>query len=263
MSSRAESTGTPTASTWASGRSTSCWIRSMSWIIRSSTTSTSVPRGVNGARRWDSMNSGCAQNVGQRQDRGVEALQMPDLEDPPARAREVDQRAGLGEAGRDRLLDQDVQAGLQQPARDRAMLPGRHRDARGLDPSLELGEIAQRRDAEAAPPAAAPARARGRPPPPARPRRAPHISRHDSGRNGHSRRPRCGPGSSSVRGAPRLVWADKAIFPESAARPSFPAASPHATQAYCASRPSTLPAAIGYRAGAIVGYYLPGRGREG
>ena len=41
----------------AAGR-TSSWIRSMSWIIRSSTTSTSVPRGWNGAMRCDSMNSG-------------------------------------------------------------------------------------------------------------------------------------------------------------------------------------------------------------
>ncbi len=52
------STGTPTASTVSTGRPASPRTRSMSWIIRSSTTATSVPRGLKGARRCDSMKRG-------------------------------------------------------------------------------------------------------------------------------------------------------------------------------------------------------------
>ena len=94
------------------------------------------------------MNSGCAQHVGERHDGGVEALEMADLEDPAAGPGERDQGVGLVERGGDRLFDQDVQPDLEQAAGDDEMLPGRHRDARGLDPARQEGDVAQRLGAE-------------------------------------------------------------------------------------------------------------------
>ena len=51
-------TGVPTASMLDSGARTMLCTMSMSWIIRSSTTFTSVPRSRNGASRWHSMKRG-------------------------------------------------------------------------------------------------------------------------------------------------------------------------------------------------------------
>ena len=51
-------TGTPIASMRVGSSPTSRWIRSRSWIIRSRTTSTSVPRPGNGPRLWASTNRG-------------------------------------------------------------------------------------------------------------------------------------------------------------------------------------------------------------
>ena len=61
MSTNGVSTGTPTARTdRATCPPTSVSTRSMSWIIRSSTTATSDPRGLNGASRSLSMNRGAS-----------------------------------------------------------------------------------------------------------------------------------------------------------------------------------------------------------
>ena len=87
---------------------------------------------------------GLAQHVGQRQDRGVEALEMADLKHDAARVRERDQRVRLLERRRDRFFEQDMQAGIEKLARDREMRPRRHHDARGLDPARELADVAQR-----------------------------------------------------------------------------------------------------------------------
>ncbi len=57
-----------------------CRTRSRSWIIRSSTTATSVPRGWNGARRWLSRYSGWSQQRLRRAERAVEALDVPHLQ---------------------------------------------------------------------------------------------------------------------------------------------------------------------------------------
>src|SRR5437762_970461 len=59
MSSVGVSTGTPTAEMSRAPAPTSVSSRSMSWIMRSSTTATSDPRGLNGASLSLSMNRGC------------------------------------------------------------------------------------------------------------------------------------------------------------------------------------------------------------
>ena len=51
MSTEGVSTGTPTASTERSAEGTMVRMTSKSWIMRSETTSTSVPRSVKGASR--------------------------------------------------------------------------------------------------------------------------------------------------------------------------------------------------------------------
>ena len=58
MSMVSDSTEMPLAEIDSISRSTRCRIRSISWIIRSSTTLTSVARAVNGASRVDSMKRG-------------------------------------------------------------------------------------------------------------------------------------------------------------------------------------------------------------
>ncbi len=58
MSSFPDSTATPTADTLVGGSPTASSTRSMSWIIRSNTTSMSSERGWNKASRWASMNLG-------------------------------------------------------------------------------------------------------------------------------------------------------------------------------------------------------------
>ena len=61
---------------------------SMSWIMRSSTTFTSVPRSRYGASRWHSMKRGVLRYGSAARIAAIEALQVPDLQDQPvARAR--------------------------------------------------------------------------------------------------------------------------------------------------------------------------------
>ena len=60
MSTNGVSTGTPTAATELTRPPTNVRTRSMSWIIRSSTTATSAPRGLNGASRSLSMKRGAS-----------------------------------------------------------------------------------------------------------------------------------------------------------------------------------------------------------
>ena len=52
----------------------------MSWIIRSSTTLTSVPRCLNGARRCDSTKRGFLQLANGGDDRRIETLEMAYLQ---------------------------------------------------------------------------------------------------------------------------------------------------------------------------------------
>ncbi|PYP79598.1 MAG: hypothetical protein DMD35_07695 [Gemmatimonadetes bacterium] len=60
MSTNGVRTGTPTALTVAGCPPTRVCTRSMSWIMRSSTTATSDPRGLNNARRSLSMKRGAS-----------------------------------------------------------------------------------------------------------------------------------------------------------------------------------------------------------
>ena len=119
MSISSVNTGAPIASIDAIGERTMCSIRSMSWIMRSSTTLTSVPRGLNGASRFDSMKRGRGQLVRDGEDHGVEPLQVADLQHEPLARGERDQLARLVGRRRDRLLDQHVGAGGEEVAGDR------------------------------------------------------------------------------------------------------------------------------------------------
>ena len=67
-----------------------------SWIIRSRTTSTSRPRGVNTPSRCASMKSGARHRAERRVDRRVVPLDVADREDAAAAARERDELVGLG-----------------------------------------------------------------------------------------------------------------------------------------------------------------------
>ena len=84
MSSCALATGAPTASTLSIGLSTSDSTRSRSWIIRSRITDTSVPRGLNGAMRTQSIYSGRLHAGADGLVLGRVAQQMADLQHPAA-----------------------------------------------------------------------------------------------------------------------------------------------------------------------------------
>ena len=77
MSISSVNTGAPIASIEAIGERTMCSIRSMSWIMRSSTTETSVPRGLNGASRFDSMKRGLDNSLATARITGLKRSRWP------------------------------------------------------------------------------------------------------------------------------------------------------------------------------------------
>ena len=91
----------------------------MSWIIKSSTTATSAPRGLNGASRSLSMNSGVIEIRQRRADGAIESLDVPRLHQRAGAPRRLEQLVGLVDRRRDRLLDQHV------PPRSSAAWPPR------------------------------------------------------------------------------------------------------------------------------------------
>ena len=78
----------------------------------------------------------------------VIALDMPTLQHEPPLAGERDQLVGLGERGRNRLLDQQVQAVLQAIARDGVVPVGGDGDHRRLCFAEYRAVIAERRSAK-------------------------------------------------------------------------------------------------------------------
>ena len=116
----------------------------MSWIIRSSTTLTSVPRSLNGASRCDSMKRGVPSVPAEREDRGIEALEVADLQDAAAARGDCDQRARLPGRLGDRLLDQHVHAALEAILRDREVQRRRRGDADRIDLAEQLAVIGDR-----------------------------------------------------------------------------------------------------------------------
>src|SRR5262249_21932776 len=148
MSTDGVSTGTPTASIARTGDGTMLRIRSRSWIMRSSTTSTSVPRSPNVGEPLALDEAGLRQPAAECPHRGVEALEVPHLQDAPTPHRQLEQRLAVLDRRRERLLDQDVDACLEKVARHGVMLRRRHRDARAIDAALEGVMVGERRHAE-------------------------------------------------------------------------------------------------------------------
>jgi hypothetical protein len=66
----------------------------------------------------------------------IESLKMAGLQDARFFFGFADQVVGLVEAGRERLFNEEIEAGLKQRGRDRVMLHGGHRDAGGVDVKL-------------------------------------------------------------------------------------------------------------------------------
>ena len=108
--------GTPTAATSTTRSGMSVRIKSMSWIMRSSTTATSAPRGVNGASRSLSMNRGRSTSGRAAPDGAVEPLDVTGLQQYASRTRGRDQLVGFGDRGGERLLDEHVAAAGQSRA---------------------------------------------------------------------------------------------------------------------------------------------------
>ncbi len=78
------------------------------------------------------------------EDRGVEALEVPDLQDALHACGERDQLARLGRGLGDRLLDQHVGAGLEEVAGDGEVRRRGRDDAHRIDLAEQLAVIGQR-----------------------------------------------------------------------------------------------------------------------
>ena len=89
-------------------------MRSMSWIIRSSTTFTSVPRCLKRREpsRLDETRYG--QRGLQGLNRGVESLEMPDLQNALGAARMVDETLAFQHRHRHGLFNQHMRARIQK-----------------------------------------------------------------------------------------------------------------------------------------------------
>ena len=89
-----------------------------------------------------------ADDAVERADRRVEALEMADLQHAPAADGELEQRLALVHRRGERLLDQHVDPGVEQVARDGVVQLGRDGDARAVDPAGERAVIGDGLDAE-------------------------------------------------------------------------------------------------------------------
>ena len=101
-------------------------------------------RGLNRFMRWISKKRGRVRAAFQLDDRGVEALQVADLQDAAAALGGLDQAVGGGEVGRDGLLHQDVDAGVEQRAADFRVDGGGRGDDGGVDLAGEVAEVGER-----------------------------------------------------------------------------------------------------------------------
>ena len=148
MSTNGVSTGTPTADTDRTAPPTNVRTRSMSWIIRSSTTATSEPRGLNGARRLLSMNRGDSTNGNAARTARLNRSTCPVCTTAPVRARDRQQAVRLLERRGDRLFDQHVQSALERRRRDGVVRRRRNDDAHRVDDVEQRIERRERFDAE-------------------------------------------------------------------------------------------------------------------
>ena len=116
----------------------------MSWIIRSSTTPTSVERKVKPLARTASMYLGRA-NVRRGGAEGrIEPLDVADLEHDVAPPGGGHQLVGLGRRGAERLFDQQVDAGFEKLAGDAMVQAGGRGDHRGVELVEQIGIVGQR-----------------------------------------------------------------------------------------------------------------------
>jgi len=74
-------------------------------------------------------------------DRGIEALEMPHLQNAPLLCGQSDEVSGLFRSLGNRLLDVHLRTGIEEIARDRVMRGGRRHDAHGIDLTEQLTVI--------------------------------------------------------------------------------------------------------------------------
>ena len=109
-------------------------ITSRSWIMRSSTTSTSVPRSTKGARRWHSRNRGRVSRLDSSRIAGLKRSRWPTCRIRPCVSAMCTRSRGLVERRGDRLLHEHVDARFEKPGTDvavkRVWAPPRSRNRR-------------------------------------------------------------------------------------------------------------------------------------
>ena len=148
MSTNGVSTGTPTADTCDTPPPTNVRTRSMSWIIRSSTTATSDPRGLNGASRSLSMNRGSSTYGSAARTARLNRSTWPVCTTAPVRFAIASSASASSSVVGDRLLDEHVQPALERRRRDGVVRRRRHDDAHRVDDVEQRVERRERLHAE-------------------------------------------------------------------------------------------------------------------
>ena len=119
MSISLENTLVPMASIAVTGERTMLKIKSMSWIMRSSTTFTSVPRCLNGASRADSRKRGTVRMGCSACTAALKRSRWPTCSTRSARRAASIRLSALREGRGHRLLDQHVRARFEKIPRNR------------------------------------------------------------------------------------------------------------------------------------------------
>ena len=132
----------PTAVILRGSPSTRPSTMSMSWIIRSITTESFCTRGTKGPSRRDSMRMGRSTILRSSCTAPLKRSTWPTWS--TRRCSRAIRKSSLASSsvGGHRLLDEHVDAGLEQVARDREVLLGGHRHGREVDLARELAVIA-------------------------------------------------------------------------------------------------------------------------
>ena len=134
----------PDAATETTGAPASVSARSMSWIIRSRTTSTSVARPVHGVRRTQTIRRGAVTRSAERAQRPARTVRCgrPEGWFRFARARATRSAAAATSAAIG-FSTKTCDAGVDEVASDRVMERGRNRDRRGVDLADQVAVVGE------------------------------------------------------------------------------------------------------------------------
>ena len=141
MSTLGDRIGSPTARTSRTALLANVSTMSRSWIIRSSTTSTSSARGVNTLSRCASKNMGRFRFGSTASTAGLNRSRCPGCKMRPPRSGARNQIVSFSQTRRQRLFHQQVQPGIEQRRGHLMMLDGWHGHDCGIQLQIRLQQF--------------------------------------------------------------------------------------------------------------------------